>query len=183
MDDRQQWRFVVHVEPRGKAYMVLPPRGHRCKVCGQTKGFAQLGLSKTCETFEVEVCRIASQVLPVFGTDTMLGIRVDSIKKRPRTRIGEGDSRLPCPVKPDASNVLKCVEDSLMRCRQCGLRKSQCGKRHGAGHRFQPTLPDDSAIVDNGCRTFYSAVDRRGPKKKDWIAKPSRIEVLVWVVA
>lgn len=171
--DSEQWRFVVATEPRGKAYIATNPRGSK---------FAKISLSPVSDEFEREVCRIASKVLPAFPADTMLGIRVESVKKRPKSRIGDQASRIPCPVKPDAANVLKCVEDALMRCRQCCLRKSQCGKRHGAGHGFRPTLVDDAWIVDDGCRTLYSAVDRRGPKKKDWRAKPACVEVLIWVV-
>jgi Holliday junction resolvase RusA-like endonuclease len=158
-------------EPRGKAYLAIKPRGSK---------FAKLALSEVCDDFEKDVCRIASQVLPAFPLGTMLGIRVESVKKRPKSLFGKDPARIPCPVKPDAANVTKCCEDALMRCRLCNKRKAQCRKI--AGHMFSPTLVDDSWIVDDGCRTWYSAVQKLGKAKKTWRAKPSRVEVLVWVV-
>ena len=130
--------------------------------------------------FEQEVCRIASKVLPVFPEGTMLGIRVVSVKKRPDDQVGRPPERLPCTTRPDAANVLKCVEDALMRCRFCYGTKKACSRQ--AGHRFSPTLVDDSHIVDNGCKTVVSSVLRKGKFKKYWLIMPSRVEVLVWVV-
>lgn len=171
MPPRDRWEFIVEAEPRGKRYEIITPRG---------SGFAHMKLKKKPTEFEQEVCRIASQVLPVFPDGTMLGIRVVSVKKRPDDQVGRPPERIPCPVRPDAANVLKCVEDALMRCRLCYGSKKACNRQRG--HRYSPTLVDDSHIVDTGCKTVFSSVDRCGKFKKDWKIKPSRIEVLVWVV-
>ena len=165
------WRFEIRTEPRGKSYIAIVPRGSK---------YAQLGLGHKCEEFEREVARIVAMVLPVFPKDTMLGIHVVSVKKRPKDRIAENPARIPCPVKPDATNILKCVEDSLMRCRECTKRKRDCQK--DGGHRFAPTLIDDARTVDVGCKTVYSAVIRNGPTKKSWRILPARVEVHVWTI-
>lgn len=165
------WRFTVEAEPRGKAYVAIAPRGSR---------FAQVGLTHKCEAFEREVARVAALVLPQLEPDAMLGISVVAVKQRPKRLLGEDPARIPCPVKPDATNVLKCVEDSLMRCRECQLRKRECTKK--GKHTFTPTLVDDARVIESRSRTYYSSVDRRGPKRSSWVARPSRVEVHVWVL-
>jgi len=160
------WSFDVMVKPHGKHYeAILLPNSK----------YASLGLSSKSDAFEKEVARVMRLALPRFGDDDMIGIRVRSIIKRPKYLLKAHPGRLHCPVRPDAANVLKCVEDAMMRCRTCQRTKGHCASKAKAPHDFRPTIRDDATIVDDGCKTLYSAVvagKARGP----------RVEVDVWLI-
>jgi Holliday junction resolvase RusA-like endonuclease len=79
-------------------------------------------------------------------------------KRRPRWlpredwQAWKDGARVPSPITPDLSNVLKLAEDALQRCRLCGERKAKCQ----CGH-FRPTIGDDAWIVDNRQTKFVAA--------------------------
>lgn len=170
------WVFQVATDPVGKADHIVRAGGRACHVCGQPRGFPRLALKAHSKAFERSVARLIASTLPVLG-DAMLAVDVCSYKQRPKELITRNRPKgpIPCPKKPDASNVLKSVEDALMRCRVCGGSKKGC---KGVGHDYAPTLIDDATIVDTRCRTFYTAVLDVAAK----LARPARIVVTVTVL-
>jgi hypothetical protein len=170
------WTFQVASEPVGKASHIIRPGGAPCRLCGQSKAFPSIGLKDKSRAFELEIGRLAKGCLPVLGA-SMIAIDVESYKKRPKHLITRTRPRgpIPCPVKPDGSNILKSCEDALMRCRHCGKAGSKCKQRH---HTYTPTLNDDATIVDTRCRTFYTSVLDLKAK----ISRPGRIVITISVV-
>jgi hypothetical protein len=175
--DGATWTIQVSADPTGKADHIVRAGGRPCNMCGQPRGFPRLALKPNSRDFERQLARAYAAALPVLG-DAMVAVHTCSYKRRPKSLITRTrpTSPIPCPVKPDASNVQKSVEDALMRCRVCMGSKKSC---KGRGHTYTPTLTDDSSIVDERCQTFYTAVLDVGAK----LARPARVVVTVTVVA
>ena len=170
------WIFQVAAEPVGKADHIVRTGGRPCNSCGQPKGHPRLALKKKSAAFERQVGRVAAGTLPPLGK-AAISLDVQCYKPRPKTLITSTQPRgpIPCPVKPDGTNVFKSVEDSLMRCRVCTGSKRTCRE---VGHVYSPTLIDDATVVDGRCRTYYTAIIDVAAK----LAQPARIVVTVTVI-
>ena len=106
-----------------------------------------------------------------FGEEP-LRLTLTFVKNRPGRLIGRKKSkaRLPAPVRPDADNVAKVVQDGLQRCTACLERQSKCSCPGGV----RPAIADDAHVVLLEVRKVYAGWSRI---RDDW--ERPHVEVMI----